>query len=265
MVQGKALIPAVEILDLAGLDVGSAVFQRALAAALEKDQPLFLSPGTFRITRPLVIDYKIRADTGFRLMSMGAVINGKSIATEPVLEIVCSGGDPHSPKCCFYFNEQGTLFVNANTSGYAVVIGQRDFSDAHNSIIRITGPAGAPFDQAAAALSQALGLKLIVADFKSRHTACSQVLPRPHAIEGGPRPVFDPAVMQATSRIVPRISTTLAGSFPASWRKPSMFGETKVSSFPRCSRPRTARCGWGPRSRSESAAFPAALRFAINL
>jgi AAA+ superfamily predicted ATPase len=38
-------------------------------------------------------------------------------------------------------------------------------TDAHNSIIRITGPAGAPFDQAAAALSQALGLKLIVADF----------------------------------------------------------------------------------------------------
>jgi hypothetical protein len=117
-----------------GVADDTAAIQRALAAALEKDEPLFLSPGTFRITRPLVIDYKMRADTGFRLISMGAIINGKSIAAEPVLEIVCSGGNPHSPKGCFYFNEQGTLFVNANTSGYAVVIGQRDFSDAHNSI-----------------------------------------------------------------------------------------------------------------------------------
>ncbi len=97
-------------------------------------EPLFLSPGTFRITRPLAIDYTTRADTGFRLISMGTIIDGKSISMEPVLEILCSGGNPRSPKGCFYFNEQGTLFVNANTSGYAVVIGQRDFSDAHNSI-----------------------------------------------------------------------------------------------------------------------------------
>ncbi len=112
----------------------TAAIQRAVAIALEKDQPLFLSPGTFRITRPLVIDYTTRADTGFRLISMGAIINGKSISAQPVLEIRCSGGNPRSPKGCFYFNEQGTLFVNASTSGYAVIIGQPNFSDAHNSI-----------------------------------------------------------------------------------------------------------------------------------
>ena len=65
---------------------------------------------------------------------MGAIIDGKSISAAPVLEILCSGGNPRSPKGCFYFNEQGTLFVNANSDGYAVVIGERDFSDAHNSI-----------------------------------------------------------------------------------------------------------------------------------
>lgn len=112
----------------------TAAIQSALGVALEQNQPLFLSPGTFRITRPLVIDYTTRADTGFRLISMGAIINGKSISAAPVLEVLCSGGNPRSPKGCFYFNEQGTLFVDANTSGYAVVIGQPDFSDAHNSI-----------------------------------------------------------------------------------------------------------------------------------
>ena len=112
----------------------SAAINRALAAALATDQPLFLPHGTFRISRPLVIDYRIRSDTGFRLISMGAIINGKSIAAAPVLDIVCSGGNPRSPKGCFYFNEQGTLFVNANTDGYAVVIGEPDFSDAQNSI-----------------------------------------------------------------------------------------------------------------------------------
>ncbi len=112
----------------------SAAINRALAAALATDEPLFLPHGTFRITHPLVIDYRTRSDTGFRLISMGAIINGKSISAGPVLDIVCSGGNPRSPKGCFYFNEQGTLFVNANTDGYAVVIGEPDFSDAHNSI-----------------------------------------------------------------------------------------------------------------------------------
>jgi hypothetical protein len=117
-----------------GVTDDTTAINRALAAALAADEPLFLPHGTFRITRTLTIDYTKRADTGFRLISMGAVINGKSISSQPALEIICSGGNPHAPKGCFYFNEQGTLFVNADTAGYAVVIGRPDFSDAHNSI-----------------------------------------------------------------------------------------------------------------------------------
>jgi polygalacturonase len=90
-----------------GVADDTAAMQRALAAALENDQPLFLSPGTFRITRPLVIDYKTRADTGFRLISMGAVINGKSIATAPVLEIVMLGGQPARAQGLLLFQRTG--------------------------------------------------------------------------------------------------------------------------------------------------------------
>jgi hypothetical protein len=35
---------------------------------------------------------------------------------------------------CFYFKEEGALFVRANTPSYAVVIGKSDFSDAQNAI-----------------------------------------------------------------------------------------------------------------------------------
>ncbi len=107
---------------------------RALAAALSADEPLLFPHGKFKLTRPLVIDYTTRSDTGFRLISMGAVLDGKTISSQPVLEIHCSGGTEISPKGCFYFDEQGTLFVYANSDGFAVVIGQVNFSDAQNSI-----------------------------------------------------------------------------------------------------------------------------------
>jgi hypothetical protein len=111
----------------------SAAIADAVHAALAGDLPLFLSPGTYKLTRPLVIDYAARADTGFRLISIGATLDGRSVAHGPVLQVACSGGTPTAPKGCFYFKEDGTLFVYADTDAYAVVIGRIDFSDAHNA------------------------------------------------------------------------------------------------------------------------------------
>jgi hypothetical protein len=48
--------------------------------------------------------------------------------------------------------------------------------------------------------------------------------------------------MHTTFRIVPWISTTLAGSVPAFWWSSSMFCVTRVCSFPRRSRATIARC-----------------------
>src|SRR5207249_4830304 len=108
--------------------------QGAVDDALSSDRPLLLPRGTYRITRPLVIDYATHAGTGFQLISRGATIDGTSIADAPVMKILCSGGSPAAPTGCFYFHQEGTLFVNARSSGYAVAIGMPDFSDAHNSI-----------------------------------------------------------------------------------------------------------------------------------
>jgi hypothetical protein len=108
--------------------------QAAVDEALSSDRPLVLPRGTSRISRPLVIDYARHAGTGFELISRGAIIDGTSIADAPAVKILCSGGSRAAPTSCFYFHQEGTLFVNARSSGYAVVVGKPDFTDAHNSI-----------------------------------------------------------------------------------------------------------------------------------
>src|ERR1700738_622780 len=108
--------------------------QAAVDDALSSDRPLVLPAGTYRISRPWVIAYAAHAGTGFELISRGATIDGTSISDAPTVKILCSGGSPATPSSCFYFHQEGTLFVNARSSGYAVVIGKPDFADAHNSI-----------------------------------------------------------------------------------------------------------------------------------
>jgi len=104
-----------------------------IATAITNNWPVHFSSGTYKISSPIPIDYAGQAAHGFRLISEAAVIDGRSIAAGPVLRIQCGRGTPISPTGCFYFKEEGSLFVNANTPDYAVVLGNADFSDAHNS------------------------------------------------------------------------------------------------------------------------------------
>ena len=99
--------------------------QAAVDAALSTDRPLVLPRGTYRITAPIVIDYSRHAGTGFELISRGATIDGTAVRG-PALIIECAAD-------CFYFHQEGTLFLNADTDGPAVVFGKADFSDPHNS------------------------------------------------------------------------------------------------------------------------------------
>jgi hypothetical protein len=99
--------------------------QAAVDAALAADRPLVLPRGTYRLTAPLLIDYSRRADTGFELISRGATIDATAIGG-PAVMIQCASD-------CFYFHQEGTLFVNADTEGPAVMVGKTDLSDPHNS------------------------------------------------------------------------------------------------------------------------------------
>ena len=104
-----------------------------IVAAITNGWPVHFSSGTYKVTSAIAIDYAGQASSGFRLISEAATIDGRQIASGPVLRIQCGRGTPTSPTGCFYFKEEGSLFVKANTPDYAVVVGNADFSDAHNS------------------------------------------------------------------------------------------------------------------------------------
>jgi hypothetical protein len=95
-----------------------ATIQQAADAAIALDRPLLLPRGSYQ--GPLTIDYTSQADTGFELISHGATVYGG-------LTIQCTGS-------CFYFHQEGTIFINGQSPGYLVTVGKADFSDAHNSI-----------------------------------------------------------------------------------------------------------------------------------
>ena len=111
----------------------TAAINATISAAISSGSPVHFPAGTYKVTSPVIIDYAGRASKGFRLISEGAIIDGRTIASAPVLQIQCSGGTSASPTGCFYFKEEGTLFVDGNSAAYTVVFGKTDFSDAHNS------------------------------------------------------------------------------------------------------------------------------------
>jgi Pectate lyase superfamily protein len=106
---------------------------KVISTAITNNWPVHLPAGTYKVSSQITIDYAGQASKGFRLISEGAVIDGRTIANGPVLQIQCGGGVIGNPTGCFYFKEEGTLFVNGNTPTYTVVLGKGDFSDAHNS------------------------------------------------------------------------------------------------------------------------------------
>ena len=111
----------------------TAAINATIAAAITNGWPVHFSGGTYKVTSAISIDYAGQASNGLRLIAEGATIDGREIASGPVLRIQCGQGTPASPTGCFYFKEEGSLFVKANTPDYAVVVGNADFSDAHNS------------------------------------------------------------------------------------------------------------------------------------
>jgi hypothetical protein len=104
-----------------------------IAAAITSNWPVHFPAATYKVSSAISIDYAGQASKGFRLISEGATIDGRAIASGPVLQVQCGGGSTGSPTGCFYFREEGTLLVNGSTPSYVVVFGKADFSDAHNS------------------------------------------------------------------------------------------------------------------------------------
>src|SRR5439155_8272513 len=117
-----------------GVHDDAAAIQTTFNTAVTNNWPVHFGAGTYKIASFVTIDYAGQAAHGFRLISDGATIDGRTIASGQVLKIQCSGGTSSSPANCFYLKFEGTLFVNADSANYPVVFGNGDFSDAHNSM-----------------------------------------------------------------------------------------------------------------------------------
>jgi hypothetical protein len=111
----------------------TAAINTTITSAITHGWPVHFAAGTYKVSSPITIDYAGKAAEGLRLISDGAIIDGRTIASGPVLQIECGQGTVASPTGCFYFKQEGTLFVNGHTPAYVVVLGKNDFSDAHNS------------------------------------------------------------------------------------------------------------------------------------
>src|SRR6516164_11727653 len=100
--------------------------QSATAAALAADVPLWLPAGTYTLPSTLFIDYTPLANTGFTVISDGAILDARA-SHQPAVEVQCQ-------RDCFYFHLSGTLTVWADVADVAFQVGQVDYRDPQNSI-----------------------------------------------------------------------------------------------------------------------------------
>src|SRR5439155_755726 len=89
--------------------------QTTINSAIANNWPVHVPAGTYKITNLITADYASQAANGFRLISEGATLDGRGIASGPVLQVLCSGGSPASPAGCFYLKIEGTLNILANS------------------------------------------------------------------------------------------------------------------------------------------------------
>jgi hypothetical protein len=98
-----------------GMTDDTASIQAVLNAAVVNGWAVQFGNLTYKVTGRLTLDYQTRATTGIRLLSTGARLDGRTIAAGPVLQVQCSGGTPGAPTDCFYFRQEGTLSVLAQS------------------------------------------------------------------------------------------------------------------------------------------------------
>ena len=98
-----------------------------ISAAITNGWPVPFPTGASKVASKIVLDYAGQASKGLRLISEGAVIDGETISSGPVLQNRMRRRLDTSPTGCFYFKQEGTLFINGNTPDYVVVVRQTRF------------------------------------------------------------------------------------------------------------------------------------------
>jgi hypothetical protein len=66
--------------------------QNTINGAIANNFPVHFPAGKYKVTSPITADYASQAANGFRIISEGATLDGRSIAAGPVLQVLCSAG-----------------------------------------------------------------------------------------------------------------------------------------------------------------------------
>ena len=66
----------------------------SIAAAIAGGQPLYLPYGTYKVTSEIVVDFAGVSAAGFRIISDGATLDGRAIASGPVLQVAVQWRQP---------------------------------------------------------------------------------------------------------------------------------------------------------------------------
>jgi hypothetical protein len=104
-----------------------------LSAAITSSVPVYFPAGTYKVTSKITADYQGISGNGLHIISAGATLDGRTIASGNVLQFICSGGAVGSPAVCNHLGIAGPFAVSGNGAGYVVVFGKTDFSDQHNA------------------------------------------------------------------------------------------------------------------------------------
>src|ERR1051325_2936867 len=70
----------------------TAAIQAAINTGVANNWPVYIPSGTYKITSRVTVDYAGQSGKGFRLLSEGATLDGRTIASGDVLRVQCSGG-----------------------------------------------------------------------------------------------------------------------------------------------------------------------------
>ena len=95
----------------------TAAIQAAIDAGVANNWPVHLSAGTYKVTSKLTIDYAGQASARLPADFRGRDDRRPRRRRGPVLRVQCSGGAPGARPDCFYFKQEGMLFVTRRHPG----------------------------------------------------------------------------------------------------------------------------------------------------
>jgi len=115
--------------DPTGVSDSTTAINSTFNTAITSGVPVLFPAGSYKVTSKITVDFQGQAANGLEVISRGASIDGRTIASGNVIQFLCSGGTTVTPVVCNNLRLTGQITVVGSTASYVVVLGKTDFSD----------------------------------------------------------------------------------------------------------------------------------------